>query len=92
MHNGQISGGARKTHKGRPWEMVLFVSGFPNKIAGLKFEYILTYPTKSKYYNQISDKNTRPVDPKTVNSALKMLIYILSFKPYKNQPLTINFL
>lgn len=35
--------------------MILFVSGFPNKIAGLKFEYILTYPTRSKYYSIITE-------------------------------------
>jgi len=45
-HNGLKSGGAAATRNGRPWERVLYVSGFPSKHAALCFEYAWHYPQK----------------------------------------------
>lgn len=32
QHNGEISSGAIRTRRGRPWEMVLVVYGFPTQV------------------------------------------------------------
>eukprot|EP00929_Paragymnodinium_shiwhaense_P000684 TRINITY_DN100917_c0_g1_i1.p1 TRINITY_DN100917_c0_g1~~TRINITY_DN100917_c0_g1_i1.p1 ORF type:complete len:386 (+),score=101.05 TRINITY_DN100917_c0_g1_i1:55-1212(+) len=44
QHNGEISAGAWKTRKWRPWRMVLCVWGFPTRIAALQFEYAWQHP------------------------------------------------
>lgn len=38
-HNGIIKGGAKYTQTNRPWEPVCIVSGFPDKIHALCFEW-----------------------------------------------------
>ena len=32
QHNGEIKAGAWRTKKWRPWEMVMFIHGFPSKV------------------------------------------------------------
>ncbi len=49
QHNGLIKGGAKKTSKKRPWELILVLSNFPNKIVALKFEWAWQNPFVSKY-------------------------------------------
>lgn len=92
QHNGEIVGGARRTKRGVPWRMGCFVYGFPTKIAGLKFEYIWTYPTKSKYVGVLRSPGRRIVKPITFNYAMDALSTVLSTPFYINQPLSINFL
>jgi predicted GIY-YIG superfamily endonuclease len=38
QHNGEIVGGAKRT-KGHTWKRALYVSGFPNWVAALQFEW-----------------------------------------------------
>jgi len=37
-HNGEITGGAKYTTKGRPWVIQYLCGGFPGQRAGLRFE------------------------------------------------------
>lgn len=39
QHNGEISGGAKYTRKGRPWSHILYVSGFPTNSLAMCFEW-----------------------------------------------------
>lgn len=47
QHNGEITSGARKTQKWRPWEMILCVYGFPSHVHALQFEWAWQHPLKS---------------------------------------------
>jgi predicted GIY-YIG superfamily endonuclease len=48
QHNGEIKNGARKTIKQRPWIHVAIISGFPNKIVALQFEWQWQHPKESR--------------------------------------------
>jgi predicted GIY-YIG superfamily endonuclease len=39
QHNGEISGGARYTRRGRPWRHFVIVSGFPTNSMACCFEW-----------------------------------------------------
>ena len=39
QHNGELKGGARATHWGRPWLRVCHVQGFPSERTALQFEW-----------------------------------------------------
>ena len=36
QHNGEITGGAKKTSQKRPWQMALIVYGFPSSVSALQ--------------------------------------------------------
>lgn len=50
QHNGEIKQGAWKTSKKRPWVHVAIVSGFPNKIVALQFEWQWQHPKESRVF------------------------------------------
>lgn len=39
QHNGEITGGAKKTQKHRPWNLLCYISGFPNQRVALQWEW-----------------------------------------------------
>ncbi|KAJ9698855.1 hypothetical protein PVL29_007773 [Vitis rotundifolia] len=47
QHNGEITCGAWKTKRKRPWEMVLCIYGFPTNVSALQFEWAWQHPTES---------------------------------------------
>jgi predicted GIY-YIG superfamily endonuclease len=48
QHNGEIVGGAKKTSKWRPWEIIMVVTGFTDRSQALRFEYRLQRPKRKK--------------------------------------------
>ncbi|KAI1823002.1 hypothetical protein F4861DRAFT_352594 [Xylaria intraflava] len=56
QHNGVVQGGAKRTARStrRPWEMVGLVSGFPNMVGALQFEWALNNPHVSLHIPKAS--------------------------------------
>lgn len=48
QHNGEITGGAKRTKKGRPWVPVCEIRGFRDASTSLRFEYRLQHPKRRK--------------------------------------------
>ena len=46
QHNGDITGGARRTARCRPWEFVAVVAGLPDKITAYQLEWALQHPKR----------------------------------------------
>lgn len=67
QHNGELVGGAFKTHSKRPWEMTLVVYGFPTRKYALKFEYMWQHPMEAKCLKH--------VDWPAINSCFKSQNY-----------------
>ncbi len=44
QHNGEITGGAKATRRGRPWKTIAYISGFINRIEALRFEWRVHHP------------------------------------------------
>lgn len=49
QHNGEIVGGAKKTRRSRPWEIIYLVTGFSDHRSALRFEFRWQ---KSKCYSK----------------------------------------
>ena len=55
-HNGEISGGAKKTRVGRPWKVVLYVSGFGYERTALQYEFCVQRTKKYKRGTGVANK------------------------------------
>lgn len=63
QHNGEITGGAKKTKNFRPWTPVCIIEGFQDQSTALRFEYRLQHNGKRVYY---------------IDHVLKTLNYLIS--------------
>ncbi|KAF9926978.1 Slx4p interacting protein [Linnemannia zychae] len=52
QHNGELTQGAKKTSKKRPWKIIMLVYGFPTKLAALQFEWAWQNPTRSRQFEK----------------------------------------
>ncbi|RKO93358.1 hypothetical protein BDK51DRAFT_8745, partial [Blyttiomyces helicus] len=92
QHNGEIKGGAKKTERKRPWDMVLVVHGFPNKYAALQFEWAWQNPQRSRHFKQHFPgeyKGTRTEQMLPVK--LRVLSAMLHLPQWVRWPLRVHF-
>ncbi|KAG8830080.1 Slx4p interacting protein [Serendipita sp. 399] len=62
QHNGEIQAGARRTAKGRPWEILALVHGFPSRLSALQFEWAWQHANKTRH---LKDGNGQAVVSRT---------------------------
>lgn len=90
QHNaGKEHGGAWKTSKRGPWNMVLIVHGFPNSTSALRFEWAWQHPHVSRRLKHVPKKRS---NQKTFNFCLMVLSEMLKVGPWCRLPLTIRWL
>ncbi|TPX63374.1 hypothetical protein SpCBS45565_g06660 [Spizellomyces sp. 'palustris'] len=92
QHNGEIKGGAKKTEKKRPWDMVVVVYGFPNKYAALQFEWAWQKPHLSRHFTAAypgAYKGTRKEMMLPIK--LRVLSDMLHLEQWSRWPLHIHF-
>ena len=87
-HNGERAGGAKKTRKGRPWEIVLFVA-FPYERTALQYEFCIQHTKKYKRTSGITNKikimkallrQEKICSTAPLNSELKLVIFFSNSK------------
>ncbi|XP_062188507.1 uncharacterized protein LOC133891775 isoform X2 [Phragmites australis] len=87
QHNGEIRSGAWRTRRGRPWEMVLCIHGFPSNVAALQFEWAWQHPTESLAVRKAASgfKSLGGVGNK-----VKLAYTMLNLPSWENLNLTVN--
>ncbi|KAG8966844.1 Slx4p interacting protein [Tulasnella sp. 419] len=98
QHNGEITQGANKTKRNRPWVMTMNVHGFPSRLAALQFEWAWQHPHLSRHLrtggfgeNEIA----KPIFPRNGKSSLlktKIMVArrMLAASPYNTWPLRVK--
>ncbi|CAI2169681.1 2630_t:CDS:1 [Funneliformis geosporum] len=89
QHNGEIALGAKKTESKRPWEMVLFVYGFPNHTSALQFEWSWQNPSKTRRLHLTSDDEFRENDDR-LSTSLRAISKMLKDKFWSRWPLHLH--
>eukprot|EP00897_Mesotaenium_endlicherianum_P007589 jgi/Mesen1/6859/ME000351S05986 len=89
QHNGNLTSGAYRTRKYRPWEMVLVVHGFPSQPHALAFEWAWQHPLRSKVVKEaaLAIRCLNGVKGKII-----LLYTMLALPKWSSQPLTVQFL
>jgi len=99
-HNGEIVRGAKQTQKARPWEMIISMAGFQDKVTGLRFEWAWQHPFSSNLFlsSELVNKKRRQElscatqDQKnlSLDFRMKVLLELLQSSKFKDESLIVN--
>ncbi|XP_009141060.1 uncharacterized protein LOC103865032 [Brassica rapa] len=88
QHNGEITSGAYRTKKKRPWEMVLCIYGFPTKVSALQFEWAWQHPRESL---AVREAAAAFKSISGLASNIKLAYTMLSLPAWNSLNLTVNY-
>jgi structure-specific endonuclease subunit SLX1 len=88
QHNGEIASGAWRTRRGRPWEMVLCIYGFPSNVAALQFEWAWQHPIESLAVRKAAAEFKSLGG---IGNKIKLAYTMLNLPSWENLNLTVNF-
>ncbi|KAL3161568.1 hypothetical protein ABBQ32_010433 [Trebouxia sp. C0010 RCD-2024] len=91
QHNGEITAGAHRTKRGRPWDMVLVAYGFPTKVQALQFEWAWQHPTASKAVRGAAQK-IGTTAMRGAKGKVRLLFEMLNLDPWCYYPLQVQIL
>ena len=87
-HNGLLSGGAKATKRGRPWNIICVISGF-DKISALQFEWRLK-KRRSKRTNKLVSFSGLKNKIKNVYDVLRLEKWTSKSRHANEVPLILN--
>ncbi|KAI4517049.1 hypothetical protein K525DRAFT_290238 [Schizophyllum commune Loenen D] len=90
MGYGEITQGAWKTKRGRPWIMQLIVHGFPSKLAALQFEWAWQHPHLSRHLKDGSGQPLAAHRNKGIKNNIQTLLMMITSHPYNLWPLHVR--
>ncbi|KZT28272.1 hypothetical protein NEOLEDRAFT_1087264 [Neolentinus lepideus HHB14362 ss-1] len=90
QHNGEITQGAWKTQRNRPWVMQMIVHGFPSKLAALQFEWAWQHPHISRHLKDDSGKKLISSNHKYLKANVSVARTMVASHPYTTWPLHVK--
>ncbi|KAK8957796.1 hypothetical protein KSP39_PZI001172 [Platanthera zijinensis] len=88
QHNGEKRCGAWRTKRGRPWEMVMCIYGFPSNVSALQFEWAWQHPTESLAVRKAASSFK---SLSGITNKIKLAYTMLTLSCWENLKLTVNF-
>ncbi|KAL1192752.1 hypothetical protein V5N11_030837 [Cardamine amara subsp. amara] len=88
QHNGEITSGAVRTKRKRPWEMVLCIYGFPTNVSALQFEWAWQHPRESLAVREAAAAFKSFTG---IASKIKLVYTMLNLPAWNSLNLTVNY-